>query len=455
MVPLAVTSTNGMLMRLGAKRWKALHRLVYLVGIAGALHYYLLVKSDTRQPLAFASVLAALLGFRGVRALLDRGKGSVKRAAAVPVAAAPAGKPRFWSGELRVARIFEETPDVRTFRLMRDDGQPLPFEHQPGQYLNLALTIDGKRVNRSYTIASSPTRGHYCEVTVKRSPTGHGSWHLHDRIAVDSRLKVSAPAGRFVFTGVEAGRVILLAGVVGITPLMAIIRYLTDRCWPGQIYLLFAAKQRADLIFADELDYLARRFPNLHVFPTLTREEAGNGWKGERGPISRALLARSVPEVTRGPVYLCGPEAMMAATRTMLLEMGLPESELKTEAFVSPAGAVSPAWAVDATESVTSALEASATPASGGNAAGARVRFQRSGQVAEEAPGRTILETAEDAGVSIPFECRSGICGQCKTKLLAGRVVMDSEDALSAAEKARGFILACQAHSVGDVTVDA
>ncbi|HEY4183720.1 MAG TPA: 2Fe-2S iron-sulfur cluster-binding protein, partial [Polyangia bacterium] len=388
-----------------------------------------------------------------VRALLDRRKAPVKRALVVPIAAAAAGKPRYWSGELRVARIFEETPDVRTFRLMREDGQPLPFEHKPGQYLNLALTIDGKRVNRSYTIASSPTRGHYCEVTVKRSPTGHGSSHLHDRIQVDSRLKVSAPAGRFVFTGAEAGRVILLAGGVGITPLMSIIRYLTDRCWPGQIYLLFSAKKRADLIFADELDYLARRFPNLHVCHTLSREDAGSDWKGERGQITRALLTRIVPEVARGPVYLCGPDPMMAATRTLLLEMGLPEAELKTEAFVSPAGGA----AAETPEVVASALEASAAPApsaaSGGP--GARVRFQRSGQVADEPAGRTILETAEDAGVSIPFECRSGICGQCKTKLLSGRVTMETEDALSAAEKARGLILACQAHSVGDVTVDA
>jgi ferredoxin-NADP reductase len=96
-----------------------------------------------------------------------------------------------------VVHVFDETPDVRTFRLMHDDGQPLPFEHQPGQYLNLALTIDGRRVNRSYTIASSPTRGHSCEVTVERSPSGQGSVHLHDHIRVGTMLKVSAPAGRF------------------------------------------------------------------------------------------------------------------------------------------------------------------------------------------------------------------------------------------------------------------
>ena len=62
MVPLAVTSTNGMVRRLGAKRWKLLHRAVYLVAALGVLHYYMLVKSDVREPLAFAAVLAVLLG---------------------------------------------------------------------------------------------------------------------------------------------------------------------------------------------------------------------------------------------------------------------------------------------------------------------------------------------------------------------------------------------------------
>ena len=64
MVPLAVTSTNGMIKRLGGKRWRALHRLAYVAAIAGVIHYYLQVKKDVRQPLAFAAVLAILLGYR-------------------------------------------------------------------------------------------------------------------------------------------------------------------------------------------------------------------------------------------------------------------------------------------------------------------------------------------------------------------------------------------------------
>jgi len=456
MTPLAVTSTNGMQLRLGARRWKTLHRLIYLVASLGALHYYMLVKSDTRQPLAFAAVLAALLGYRLVRSLADRG-----RRERVPARAAEPVPPqrRCWAGELRVAAVFDETPDVRTFRLMSPDGQRLPFEHQPGQYLNVALTVDGKRVNRSYTIASSPTRGHACEITVKRSATGYGSLHLHQHIGVGSALKVSAPAGRFVFTGAGADRVILLAGGVGITPLMAMIRYLTDRCWPGQIYLVYAARRQADLIFAEELAYLQRRFSNLHVCQTLSREPSpaeGSAWAGLRGPITAELLARTVPDIVRGPVYLCGPDAMMAAMRELLLGLGLPATALKTEAFVSPAGGTSPS---EADTHVSVVLEPAAWPASpvafDAPGEGGRVSFQRSGQVVAQAAERTILETAEAAGIDIPFECRAGICGQCKTRLLAGRVAMDSEDALDAAEKARGLILACQAHAVGDVTVDA
>jgi glycine betaine catabolism B len=454
MTPLALTSTSGMVMRLGARRWKALHRLVYLVAIAGALHYTLLVKSDLRQPLAFASVLALLLGFRVVRAALDRRKVRPLVATATARTSAPASKPAFWSGELRVARVFEETPDVRTIRLMNIEGGELPFSYKPGQYLNLALVIDGRRVNRSYTIASSPTRAHSCEITVKRSAAGHGSRHLHEVVRQGSHLKVSAPAGRFVFTGEESDRVVLIAGGVGITPLMSIVRYLTDRCWTGDIYLVFSARKQADLIFWEELGYLQRRFANLHVCATLS-QEPGSDWMGRRGQITKELLTAFVPELARLPVYLCGPDAMMAGTRQMLGELGVPESAVKTEAFVSPASSPAELGAAELPAPRGEAPAADATEPSIDDGEMASIRFERSGRIFELPASLTVLETAEAAGVEIPFECRSGICGQCKTRLLAGRVTMETEDALSAAEKARGLILACQAHPVGRVTVDA
>ena len=100
------------------------------------------------------------------------------------------------------------------------------------------------------------------------------------------------------------GSVVLIAGGVGITPLMAKIRYLTDLSWPGDIYLVFSVKTERDIIFRDELDALRRRHPNLHVTVTLTARRVG--WSGERGRITPALLARAVPGIATRRVHFVG-----------------------------------------------------------------------------------------------------------------------------------------------------
>src|SRR5882724_5062580 len=88
MVPLAVTSTNAMIKRLGGKRWRALHRLAYVAAIAGVIHYYMQVKADVRKPLAFAAALTILLGYRLVS----------NRNRPKPVPVPTVAKPKLWSG---------------------------------------------------------------------------------------------------------------------------------------------------------------------------------------------------------------------------------------------------------------------------------------------------------------------------------------------------------------------
>ncbi|HSK05509.1 MAG TPA: 2Fe-2S iron-sulfur cluster binding domain-containing protein [Kofleriaceae bacterium] len=83
------------------------------------------------------------------------------------------------------------------------------------------------------------------------------------------------------------------------------------------------------------------------------------------------------------------------------------------------------------------------------------MRFLRAGKTADLPAGLTVLRAAEEAGVDIPFECRSGICGQCKTRLVSGRVAMENQDALTPADRSRGLILACQARAAGGLVVDA
>jgi ferredoxin-NADP reductase/DMSO/TMAO reductase YedYZ heme-binding membrane subunit len=444
MIPLALTSTDGMITRLGPTRWKRLQRLSYVIAIAGVIHYYMLVKSDVRQPLAFAGVIGVLLLFRvGQHYLGLRAEVKAARTKASTALKTPAKK-KFWSGELVVARMFDETHDVRTFRLVSPDGGSLPFDHVAGQYLNLALMIDGQRVNRSYTIASSPTRSAYCEISVKRATDGYGSRHLHEAWREGQRVKVSAPAGKFIFAGHESDRVVLIAGGIGITPMMSVVRSLTDRGWRGDIYLLFSVRRVRDVVFHEELAYLQARFPNLHVRIIVSRDPE-TPWDGPRGQITRDIIAGFVPGLAHGPVLICGPDPMMAAMRAILVGIGVPDAEILQEAFISPAN-VEPTAAVNGVAIAEEPLADGDTPS---------LIFKRTGKTVELASDQTVLEAAEDAGVEIPFECRSGICGQCKTQLISGRVTMDAQDALTAADRARGLILACQARATRTVEVDA
>jgi ferredoxin-NADP reductase/DMSO/TMAO reductase YedYZ heme-binding membrane subunit len=442
MVPLAATSRDSLVLWLGATQWKRLHRLVYLVAIGAVIHYYLLVKADVRQPLAFAGVVGVLLGYRMVRHYLDlRAAARVGRDRSAATVARPTRHP-FWSGDLTIARVFDETPDVKTFRLVAADGGALPFTHIAGQYLNLSLTIAGTRVNRSYTIASSPTRNAYCEISVKRTTDGYASHHLHDHWREGQSVKVSAPAGKFFFAGSEARRVVLIAGGIGITPMMSVVRSLTDRGWRGEIYLLFSVRAVRDVVFRDEIKYLEARFPNLHV-RVLVTQDPETAWDGPRGQITREVIADFVPDLTRGPVMLCGPGPMMAAMRAALIGMGLPDTDILQEVFVSPVAVASSAAAVATAEGLPDGALAS-------------IVFARTGKTVGWLREQTVLEAAEDAGVAIPFECRSGICGQCKTSLIAGHVRMDVQDALTTADRSRGLILACQARAAAlDVAVDA
>ncbi|MBX9933577.1 MAG: 2Fe-2S iron-sulfur cluster binding domain-containing protein [Methylobacterium sp.] len=376
-----------------------------------------------------------------------------------PTGPAPAPKPtpgKLWKGKLRVAAIFPEATGVKTFRLRDPGGGPIPFTFVPGQFLTYSAEIDGKLVRRSYTIASSAAQTAYVETTIKREEPGIFSDHMHDHVVEGDLVDVMGPSGVFTFTGAEADSVVLIGGGVGITPLMAAIRYLFDIAWPGEIFLVYGAQTTAHFIFRDELEFLQRRMRNLHVAATMARA-AGTHWMGAEGHITREFLAQSVPEVAKRRVHLCGPPGMMEAMKKLLAELGVPPEQVKTEAFGPALGAVPPPGAtVIAPIGAPSAPPVGAPPPPAAiGPATATIRFARSDKTAPLPPDRSVLEVSEDIGVNIDYSCRVGICGVCKTQLLEGKVTMEVEDALTPEDKARNIILACQAKSVGNLVVEA
>ena len=343
-----------------------------------------------------------------------------------------------WHGQLVIESITPETPNIKTFRFRLPSGGPLPFTFLPGQFLNVALSIGGARMNRSYSISSSPHQRDFVELSVKREERGAVSRHVVDLFKVGDAIEASGPVGKFTFAGTEADSVVLISAGVGITPMMSVARYLSEQSWPGDIFFLFTVRNPADFIFEKTLAALAARNPKLHLTVTMTKP--GPDWKGPRGRMTKELLARSVPDIATRRIHICGPLPMMEATKALLSELGVASDHVKAEAF----GAVKPPLAGpnDAVKPKTAAK-------------GPVVTFSSNNKNANIRADQTILELSEELAIGIENSCRVGTCGICKVKMTSGEVDQAVQDALDDDDKANGIILACQAKPKTAVTVEA
>ena len=344
---------------------------------------------------------------------------------------------------LRVARIYPETPDIKTFRFVSCDRGPIPFSYLPGQFLTLTLPTEGSPTKRSYTISSSPAQGYYCEISVKREDLGLGSRYLHDVVKEGDTLDVRGPSGKLTFTGKESDSIVLIGGGVGITPLMSVTRALADMGWGGDISLIVGCSGPEHFLFGAELERLKERNPNLHVHVAMSAlEEDISGF--DRGRITKDLLQQWVPNIAARPrIHLCASPGLMEAVKQMLADLGVPSERIKTESFGSqqkPARRMN----VPAAQPMAVPGESAAT-----------AEFQRSAKSTAIQAGESVLEAAERIGVEMNYSCRVGSCGECAVRLISGEVKMEVEDALEPADKAAGFILGCQAHCVSNVVVEA
>jgi len=340
-----------------------------------------------------------------------------------------------WFGRLVLAQVENLTHNVKTFRFKPLVEGEIPFDYLPGQFLTLHIAPGGMPIKRSYTIASTPTWRDRIEITVKREDHGLVSRWLHDELKLGEEVCLEAPNGTFVFTGQEAESVVLIGGGVGITPMMSVVRYLTEKSWRGQVSLILGFRTPRDFIFRHEIAQLESQNPNLSVTVTMSKPGA-ESWSGPVGRIGAALLASAVSDIAKRRVHICGPAEMMEATKTALLELGVASAKIKTEAF--------------GTVKRNPRAKGSASSEIAG-----KVVFRTSQTTADVRADETILDAADGAEVFIDNACRSGTCGSCRVRLFSGRVTMAVEEALTTRDKVDGCILACQAKVSGDVEVDA
>ena len=277
--------------RIGIRTWKAMHYTAYAVTVAFFAHSILTNPNLNDEPIDYldgGKVFVETCTLIAVVAITWRVLHGVRRAALREALAGAdaAGTfmdlPTSWTGKLQVARIFQETPTVKTLRMVAPDRHRLPFTFKPGQFVTLALPIGGKEVRRTYTVSSPPTRTSYIEVTVKRE--GAASGYLHDQVRQGDQIEVRALSGSFTFTGTESESVVLIGGGVGVTPMMSVLRSLLDAAWEHDIWMVFAVRTPKDIIFEKELTYLQERHPR----PAPAPAAAGPAWRSTCPPPPRA-----------------------------------------------------------------------------------------------------------------------------------------------------------------------
>ncbi|MEO6021557.1 MAG: 2Fe-2S iron-sulfur cluster-binding protein [Burkholderiales bacterium] len=365
---------------------------------------------------------------------------------------------------VRCVRVTPETQDVKSFTFVT--GPARIFTFKPGQFITLDVPIDGKIVRRSFSISSSPSRPHSLTITVKVNETGTVSKWLHQNMTPGLELDIAGPNGRFSCFYGPAEKLLLIAAGSGITPLMSMLRWLSDTAAPVDVILINNVRTPHDIIFERELYLLSTELGDrfrLAIVPT--RVPSGQAWNGPAGHFSESLLRYFAPDFLEREVYLCGPAGYMEAVRDQLERAGFPAHRFHHESFgAAPArvaqaaplpSAVTPSRLAPqplVSANPASALKPVAQPNPAPLVVGdttCEVVFAKSGQSISCKPDDFILESAEEHGLELAYSCRAGICGTCRLSKIEGSVLMDDQTALTEQEIQDGTVLICIGRAQG------
>jgi len=349
--------------------------------------------------------------------------------------------------ELTIADMRQETPFARTFKLVpaaADAGGRLqrlpPF--RAGQYLSLEFVVQGTRVSRPYSICCSPTearQGNFYELTVRRRNEGFVAPYIWEQWRPGTRVLSSGPLGQFGYEPLRDRRdLVFLAGGCGITPFRSIWRELCSGHPEISCTILYGAAGSAQFIFRQELEALAAEHPDrFQVY--LVAEQPEPGWKGLRG----LLTGERIRELTgNGPdktFYVCGPPGLYRFLQQELASFDLSPGALRQE----PCGETE---------------EVSAQPGYPRELAGSVFTVQvHQGEDTRSIPARaseSVLIALERAGLAPPAQCRSGQCGYCRSRILAGRVyVVPGSDGRREADRKFGHFHPCSSYPLTDLEI--
>jgi len=309
------------------------------------------------------------------------------------------------------------------------------FDYKPGQYLTIITEVDGQEERRSYSLNSSPFLDKNPAVTIKREEGGKVSGYLIDNLKPGDEVKILKPMGKFTtdFDPKNKRHLVLIGGGSGITPLYSILTSALDQEPETKVTLVYGNRDEESIIFKHALDELNKkhgeRFTYYH-----TLSQPGENWLGEKGRIDQKKLTKVLgDELKANEYYLCGPQGLMKTAEEYLKDKGC--VNVFKESFVASDEIKN----IKVVEGESKRKPSEVTVIDGGEEHTFTVE-----------PDKSILETALDNGIDLPYSCQSGICTTCRCKKLEGEVEMEVSEGLTDEEIAEGYVLICVGHAKSD-----
>lgn len=340
---------------------------------------------------------------------------------------------------MKIETVTELEKDTKIFRFVPDPNRGTtrcaPF--LAGQYLNIYLDIEGMKVNRAYSISSSPqnAKDGFYELTIKYVQGGLVSRYVLDNWKEGDEVELSAPAGNFYYQELrDAKTVICLAGGSGITPFRSMAKAIADGDESFNLVLLYGSRSEDQIIFKDEFDVLGQN-EKIKVVHVLSDEEK-EGF--EHGFITAELIQKYAPKEEPYSVFVCGPQAMYDFAKSEIAKLGLAKKyvrfELSGELYDASSIEGYPGCDQSTVKITVSIRDMTRTVTGNAN--------------------DTILQTLERNGISVPTSCRSGECGFCHSVVNSGKYYVPKDvDGRRLADLKFGGIHPCVTFPLSDIEI--
>jgi len=341
---------------------------------------------------------------------------------------------------LTIERIERETRDSVRITLSVPSEFEGDYEFLPGQHLPFEITINGKKIRRTYSICSGIDE-RPLEIGVRIQPGGTFSEFAASELTVGDTLDAMPPGGRF-HADLDRGSArdyLGFAAGSGITPILSIIKSVIEN-EPGSRFVLFYGnRKQSTTMFIEDLYALKNRFPErLQLHFVFSQED-------QEFPIASGRLdAEKVRELydhfckglNPAEAFVCGPDTMIATVRETLVELGIDADHVHAERYGIPRKP-------DHAAVVKAADHATVTVIVDGHKKDFEMRRDDD----------NIVDAAAGHGIDLPYSCKGGVCATCRCHVREGEVTMATNYGLEPWEVEAGFVLACQSRPISDAVL--